>query len=686
MENKNKFDDKGYDKKIILRLLAYAKPYVGWIMLSLVLVLAVVGIELLRPVLIGTAVDEMIADYKKPYAIVEVTTNDAIAIGDMMVVLDNKIYESKPKGRIVYNEDYTPSYFFVSYLTKDQLLALDESKVIAKEHKYYITIDGVEKEVLPLSDVELKGLRQSDIDKLVKITILFIGALILGMILNYYQTLLLHYTGQKIIYNIRDELFTHVQKLSVQFFNNNSVGKLVTRITNDTETLNEMYTSVIVNSANNILMIIGISIFMFVLDWKLTLIILLVIPLIVIATVLFRHYSIKAYRDVRTKVAALNTFLSEHLSGMKIVQIFTQEDRKMKEFKHSSEELLDAHMKQLILFSIYRPYMYFMYVLGLVIVLGYGGMKVIKGEMSIGTLIIFIQYISIFFEPIQQLAEQFDILQSAMASAEKIFSLLDEEADVRDEDDLIELEEVRGEIEFKNVWFAYDNEDWVLKDVSFTVKSGETVAFVGATGAGKTSILNLISRYYDIQKGDILLDGLSIRKIKVRNLRAHIGQMLQDVFLFTGSIKSNIRLKDESISDEQIVEASTYVNASQFIDKLPRKYDEKVYERGATFSAGQRQLLSFARTLAYNPSVLILDEATSNIDTETEGLIQDALIKLMEGRTTLVVAHRLSTIQHADKIIVLHKGKIKEVGNHQELLAKKGIYYSLYQLQYQEIS
>jgi ABC-type multidrug transport system fused ATPase/permease subunit len=307
-----------------------------------------------------------------------------------------------------------------------------------------------------------------------------------------------------------------------------------------------------------------------------------------------------------------------------------------------------------------------------------------NGTLSIGTLVIFIQYISIFFDPIQQLAEQFDILQSAMASAEKIFSLLDEKSQILDDNEATLLEEVKGEIEFKNVWFAYDNEEWVLKDVSFTVKPGETVAFVGATGAGKTSILSLISRYYDIQKGEILIDGIPLKKIKLESLRTHIGQMLQDVFLFTGNIKSNIRLKSDGITDEQIIKAATYVNADRFIQKLPQKYEEKVYERGATYSAGQRQLLSFARTLAHQPSILILDEATSNIDTETEALIQDALIKLMEGRTTLVVAHRLSTIQHADKIIVLHKGRIKEIGNHQELLAHKGTYYNLYQLQYQD--
>jgi ABC-type multidrug transport system fused ATPase/permease subunit len=370
---------------------------------------------------------------------------------------------------------------------------------------------------------------------------------------------------------------------------------------------------------------------------------------------------------------------------MKIVQIFSQEERKMQEFDKVNRELKDANMKQLIVFGIFRPSMYFIYVLGLCIVLAFGGYEVLNGAMSIGMLIIFIQYISSFFDPIQQLAEQFNILQSAMASAEKIFTLLDDKSQIVNNKNAVTLSEVKGEIEFKNVWFAYDNEEWVLKDVSFKVKPGETAAFVGATGAGKTSILNLLSRYYDIQKGEILLDGQNIRDIDIKSLRAHIGQMLQEVFLFTGDIKSNIRLRNEKISEEHIAKAVKYVNADKFIEKLPNKCDEKVYERGATFSAGQRQLLSFARTLAFNPSILILDEATANIDTETEQLIQDALYKLMEGRTTLVVAHRLSTIQHADKIIVLHKGRIREMGNHQELLANKRIYYNLYQLQYQDM-
>lgn len=678
---------KGYDRVIIRRLFTYAKPYVAWIVFSLVLLIGVVGVELLRPILVGSAVDDMISRYDEPYAMVEEGEPGAIAIGQVYVVEDKELKQkNRLKARIVHDEAYEQPYFLVTHLTDEELEAMKNTEAVTKTDEGYAIANGdTTKQAIQLDEEQIKQLRKEQIDGLLRITILFIVILIIGLVVSYFQKIILHYTGQKIIYNIRNEVFAHLQGLSVKFFNNNPVGKLVTRVTNDTETLNEMYTNVIVNSVKSMLMLVGITVMMFVLDWRLTLAIFIVIPLIIIASMLFRHFSRKCYREVRTKVAAINTFLSEHISGMRIVQIFSQEEQKMKAFDKANNDLKKSYLKQLIVFGIYRPTMYLLYVVGLSIVLGYGGYMVIKGQMSIGKLIIFIQYISSFFDPIQQLAEQFNILQSAMASAEKIFTLLDEDSKIENRDNPLALEQVKGEIEFRNVWFAYNDEEWVLKDVSFKVKPGETVAFVGATGAGKTSILNLLSRYYDIQKGDIFLDGHNIKALELSKLRSHIGQMLQDVFLFTGDIKSNIRLREDYITENQIVEASKYVNADKFISKLPSKYDEQVYERGATFSAGQRQLLSFARTLAFDPSILILDEATANIDTETELLIQDALYKLMEGRTTLVVAHRLSTIQHADNIIVLHKGRIKEIGNHQELLAKKGIYHNLYKLQYQDV-
>lgn len=679
---------KGYDKAIIRRLFVYAKPYVLWIAFSLILLIGVVGVELLRPILIGSAVDDMISKYDTPYIMVNQNQKGAIPIDNIYVMEDKKgKHPEAKKARIIYDETYKKPYFLAVDLSQDELeIMKDITEVKAKADGYYVTYEHTTQNVIQLEEKDIQALRKSQINGLIRITIIFLVVLIAGLLLGYFQNIILHYTGQKIIYNIRNEVFSHIQSLSIRFFNNNPVGKLVTRVTNDTETLNEMYTSVIVNSVKSVLMLIGITIMMFVLEWRLTLVIFLVIPFIILASLAFRHYSKKFYREVRTRVAAINTFLSEHISGMRIVQIFSQEEQKMEEFDKANNDLKKSHLKQLIIFGIYRPTMYFLYVVGLSIVLGVGGYMVIKGSMSIGKLIIFIQYISTFFDPIQQLAEQFNILQAAMASAEKIFTLLDEEDKIENQAHTLQLENVKGEIQFKDVWFAYNEEEWVLKDVSFNVKPGETVAFVGATGAGKTSILNLLSRYYDIQKGEIFLDGHPIKDLELKQLRSHIGQMLQDVFLFTGDIKSNIRLKEEDISDHQIKEASQYVNAHQFIRKLPDQYDEKVLERGATFSAGQRQLLSFARTLAFDPSILILDEATANIDTETELLIQDALYKLMEGRTTLVVAHRLSTIQHADKIIVLHKGRIKETGTHQELLAKKGIYHNLYKLQYQEIN
>ncbi len=676
------------DRKLLKRLLGYATKHKWPIVLSLALLVVVVAIDLARPVIIGKAVDEVIINYDKIYSVVEAEVDmtqmkGSVVIQGQSLVLEEQSEDSLGKKAIlVYGEE---GYYLVSDLTMDEALAIQSdayvdgtgatSQVVSGDSDYLGVL---------MSKEEMRLLRQSDFGKLVRLMVIFIGILIAGLLIGYYQTILLHYTGQKIIYDIRKDIFAHIQGLSVEFFNEHPVGQLVTRVTNDTETLNEMYTSVIVNSVKSVLTLIGIAGMMMVLNLRLSLIVFMVVPLIGLATWLFRKYSRKAYRDVRTKVSAVNTFLSEHISGMKIVQIFHKEKSKMAAFNEINTGLKKANLRQLLIFGVYRPSMYFLYVIGLGLVLGFGGWQVMKGLLTLGVLVMFIQYISNFFDPIQQLAEQFNILQSAFASAEKIFTLLDDHAVIEDAANAKELKQIDGRIEFKNVSFAYVEDDYVLKDVSFTVEPGETVAFVGATGAGKTSILNLLSRYYDIQEGEILIDGVNIKHLKKHNIRRHIGQMLQDVFLFTGTIRDNISLGDESISEEAMIEAAKTVNAYPFISKLKEGFKEPVYERGATFSAGQRQLLSFARTLAYKPSILVLDEATANIDTETEILIQDALKKLMEGRTTLVVAHRLSTIQHADKIVVLHKGRIKEIGNHQTLLANKGLYYNLYRLQYSD--
>ena len=505
--------------------------------------------------------------------------------------------------------------------------------------------------------------------------------LILSLIFNVSQTWILQKTGQRIILTVRKDLYAHIQSLSSRYFDLTPVGKLVTRVTNDVEALDEMYSGILVRLFRNIVKILGLAVVMLLMDWQLALISFVLLPLVAVLTVIFRKIARSTYRITRARLTDINTFLSENISGMRIIQIFGREKRKYEEFEDKSHKLYKAFYREMLVFAIFRPLIYILSILALMIVLGVGSREVLRGVISIGTLYIFSQYIQSFFEPIQELAEQFSTLQSSLASAEKIFTIMDEAVLVPEADQPVKLPDILGRIEFSHVWFAYDNENYVLRDVSFVIEPGQSVAFVGATGAGKSSILNLIGRYYDIQKGNIYIDGVDIRKLSKKQLRSAIGQMQQDVFIFEGTVESNIRLYDEDISEEDIRKAAEYVNAAHFIEKLPHGYQEPVSERGSTFSAGERQLLSFARTLAHKPKILVMDEATANIDTETELLIQEALEKLMRGRTTIMVAHRLSTIQHADCIMVMHKGKIREQGTHQELLAKNGIYKKLYELQ-----
>ena len=523
-----------------------------------------------------------------------------------------------------------------------------------------------------------------DMTYLTLVLSIFAGSIILSAGFEYMQTMILQKTGQTIVYNMREEVFTHVETQDYEYFTRIPTGKLVTRVANDTNTLNEMYTNVIVNVFRNLLMIVGILSAMFVLNAELALLILGITPFIIIFSFIFRRFSRKAYRTVRANMSRVNGFLAEHLSGMKVVQIFNKETEKHQAFNEKNTELRRSELRELLVFAIYRPTMYMLFMVSTIIIFYYGGNQVVQGTLSVGILVSFYNYLRRFFEPIQQLAEQFNIVQSAFASSERIFAILDEHPKVLNEPDAIEMDEVKGEIEFRDVWFRYIEDEWVLKGVSFKVAPKESVAFVGATGAGKTTILSLLTRDYDIQHGQILLDGIDITTIKISSLRSHIGQMLQDVFMFSGSIKSNITLRDETITDEDVKEACEYVNADKFIDKLPNRYDEPVRERGNNYSAGQRQLISFARTLVHKPNIMILDEATANIDTETEELIQESLKKMMNIGTMLIVAHRLSTIQHVDKIIVLQQGEILEQGSHQELLKQKGHYFYLYKLQYQD--
>lgn len=522
-----------------------------------------------------------------------------------------------------------------------------------------------------------------DYDVIVNTAVKYSIVLALGFVFNIAQTWILQKTGQNIILQVRRELYLHIQSLSSRYFDLTPVGKLVTRVSNDVEALNEMYSDILVKLFRNIIKIIGLAVVMLIYDYKLALFSFILLPIVILLTVFFRRMARKIYRIYRTRLTDLNTFLSEHLSGMRIIQIFGREERKYEEFHDKNKKLYKAFYNEMLIFAVFRPLMYILSVLSLMIVLWVGSREVFTTVISVGTLYIFSNYIQSFFDPIQELAEQFSTLQSSIASAEKIFTIMDEDFSIEEVENPVVLPEIKGRIEFDHVWFAYDDENYVLRDVSFVIEPGQKAAFVGATGAGKSSILNLIGRYYDIQKGHIYIDGVDIKKLSKKQLRSAIGQMQQDVFIFEGDIEYNIRLHDEDITDEDVKKAAEYVNASRFIEKLPGAYKEPVTERGATFSAGERQLLSFARTLAHKPSILVMDEATANIDTETEILIQEALEKLMEGRTTIMVAHRLSTIQHADCIMVMHKGKIREQGTHQELLAQDGIYKKLYELQMQ---
>lgn len=526
------------------------------------------------------------------------------------------------------------------------------------------------------------------LSKLFSYVAVYAGILVVSLISTYAQAMLLQKVGQKILSQIRMDVFTHIESLSHQQLNSIPVGKLVTRVSNDPNAISFMFTNILVTMAKNALVIIGVLGAMLTLNYALTLIVLCFVPFVVLFTVIFRKFSRKVHRRVNDATTAINTYLSENLSGIKITQSFNREDRKMADFMTRSTELKKAKNARMLVFGIFRPMVYMLYISSVLCLFYFGAKGHIQDlhwfgqSISSGVIVSFYMYLNKFYDPIQTLAEQFDMLQRSFAAAEKIFSIMDIVPEIVDAPDAVALDEIRGEIEFRDVWFCYKPDEWVLKGVSFHVMPGQTVAFVGATGSGKTTILSLICRNYDIQKGQILIDGRDIKTIQIASLRRHFGQMLQDVFLFSGDIRSNLVLRMDGVSDQEVMAACKYVNADSFINRLEKGLDEPVRERGNNFSAGQRQLLSFARTILHKPSVIILDEATANIDTETELLIQDSLERIKTIGTMLIVAHRLSTVQHADNIIVLAHGEIQEQGDHQALLAQKGMYYKLYTLQF----
>ena len=528
----------------------------------------------------------------------------------------------------------------------------------------------------------------SNYNGLLIISILLLTSLIIQSAIQYFLTYYTQYLGQKTIFDLRMQIFRHIQNLALKFFDKTPIGRLVTRATNDVESLNELFSSGIVMVFSDVFIIIWILAFMFLMDMPLTLVTLSVLPVLIYGTFLFRRKVRDSYRDVRFHLARLNSYMQEHITGMNVVQIFNKQKDELKRFSSINSDYREVNIKSIFYYAIFYPGVEFLSSIAVGLIIWYGGGEIMQNTLTLGVLFAFIQYTEMFFRPIRDLSEKYNIMQTAMASSERIFKLLDNKTFVTNPDNPKKLEKVKGEIEFKNVWFAYNDEDYILKDISFKINPGETVAIVGATGAGKTSIINILSRFYDINKGSILIDGIDIREVDKRELRKNIAMVLQDVFLFSGTITSNISMNNQSIPSDKIIEAARTVGAEKFIANLPNKFDEAVKERGATLSVGQKQLISFARALAYNPQILILDEATSSVDTETEILIQEAIHKLLVERTAIVIAHRLSTIQNADNIIVLHKGEIRETGTHQELLAKRGIYFKLYQLQFkdQEIS
>lgn len=612
-----------------------------------------------------------------------------VAIDDKINVLDKAMYEldisfqSDNKGVNFDNK---------KYIRKDNLTESEKEKIedvrlknILKSNGSYYLVDYGDSNIsngIKLKQDDYLRFREDDLSGINRIAIYFFLVILFTFLFNYIQVYILNYTGQKIIFNIREEVFNHIQSLNVSFYDKNPIGKLVTRVTNDTETLNEMYTSVLVNLFKDIFMLLGITIIMIQLNYKLALIAFALLPIILVISIVFRNKIRVVYRLARLQLAKINSSLSEYFTGMKTIQIFNKEKKIKKKFDKINNDYLNTNLKQMKIYALLRPSIEIVRSIGIALLVYYGGGRVISNVIEFGVLYLFIDYLQKFFVPIMDLAEKYNVLQASMASSERIFNVLDDNSFVENDKNPIKLDKIKGKIEFKNVWFSYDDENWVLKNINFVIHPGQTVAFVGSTGAGKTSIINLITRFYDIQKGEILLDDINIKNIDKYELRRYIGVVLQDVFLFTGTIEDNIKLNNSDIKRGKIEEVSEYVNATHFINRLKNGYEEAVMERGSTLSSGERQLLSFARTLVYNPSILILDEATANIDTETEILIQDALEKLIKGRTSIAIAHRLSTIQHADNIIVLSKGEIKETGNHQELLKKEGIYYNLYKLQY----
>ncbi len=678
MSSQEKEIQKSYDGKIMARLFNYAKPHWLPLVVSIALMLFITGVDLSVPYVTKVAIDDYIAPKHQS---VYLASDGTIAYPTLKQNLLNDLPEETES--ILFHQD--DSYYLIEGLTKET--AKDSPAFTVRGDT--VNVSGTAYNVQPLSAADVEAMKAFNKAQILKIAVTLFGILILNFVFTFAHTYLLNYASQKVVYTMREELFAHIESMSLSFFDKNPIGRLVTRVSNDMNNINEMFTNVLVTSLKDFLLLGGTVVVMLLINWKLTLICLATMPFVIFAASVFRVKARNVQREVKVKLARINAVLSENISGMKIIQIFNQEKQVYDDFDTINADFLKSSIQETKVYAVFRPSMNLAYSVSLALLLWFGGSSAIRGVVELGVIVAFISYTQQFFRPIMDLSEKFNIFQSSMASAERIFLLLDETSVIQNPQApyVGEEEAFKGHIVFKDVWFSYDaspqtEDDYVLKGVSFELKPGESVALVGATGSGKTTIISLLNRFYDIQKGSITIDGVEIRKWDIAALRSKIGIVLQDVFLFAGDIKSNIRLYNDAIEQARIEEIAKYVNAHGFISKLGGTYDEPVTERGSTLSSGQRQLLSFARALAFDPKVLILDEATSNIDTETEQLIQDAITKIIKGRSTLIVAHRLSTIQHADQIIVMSKGEIRERGRHQDLLEREGMYYDLYKLQY----